>query len=117
MRMFNTEGVLLVDASNTFNALSTVLLNIQHLYLSITTILSSCCNSPSELFIDGSVLLSTEETTQGDPLALFMYALATVCMTDKPCSVHNIIQAGYADDVSASGCLKAIHMWWDLLTE
>ncbi len=56
----------------------TALDNIQRLCLSIATILINTYRAPTELFIDGGVLLSQEGPTQGDPLAMPMYALATV---------------------------------------
>ena len=41
------------------------------------TILINTYRAPTELFVDGDTLLSQEGTTQGDPLAMPMYALAT----------------------------------------
>ncbi len=67
-----TEAVLLVDASNAFNSLNrdAALHNIRFICPSISTILINTYRAPSELFIDGEVLLSREGTTQGDPLAM-----------------------------------------------
>ncbi len=69
-----TEAVLLVDDSNAFNSLNrqTALHNIWRLCPSLATVLLNTYRAPSELFI------SQEGTTQGDPLAMPMYALALI---------------------------------------
>ena len=77
----NTEAALLIDASNAFNSFNRMaaLHNIRHVCPSLATILINTSRAPSDLFIDGDVLLSQEGTTQdGDPLAMPFYALATV---------------------------------------
>ena len=81
----DTEAVLLVDASNAFNALNrqTVLHSIQRLCPALATPLINTYRAPSELYMDGDVLLSQEGTTQGDPLAMPMYALATIPLIRK----------------------------------
>ena len=67
-----TEVVLLVHAKNAFNSLNhaAALRNSQVLCLSHAPILSNIYHSNAELFIAGKSLLSQEETTQGDPLAM-----------------------------------------------
>ena len=76
----DTEGVLLVDASNAFNSLNrhVALLNMFQLCPPLATILTNTYRSASSLFIDGTSLLSQEGTTQGDPLAMPMYAISVV---------------------------------------
>ena len=110
----NTEAVLLVDASNAFNSLNrqAALHNIRHLCPPIVTTLINTYRDPT-LFIDGFSLLSQEGTTQGDPLAIPMYTIATIPLI---CSLpNNVQQAWYADDASASGCLHDLRAWWDKL--
>ncbi len=55
----DTEAVLLVDASNAFNALNrhTALLNIQRLCPALATPLINTYRAPADLFMDGDVLL------------------------------------------------------------
>ena len=74
----DTEAILLVDASNAFNSLNrqAVLHNIRHVCPSLAPILINSYREATELFVDGQVLLSEEGTTQGDPLAMPMYALS-----------------------------------------
>ena len=66
------KAILLVDATNAFNSLNrnAALHNILFECPSISTILINSYREPSELFIDGEVLLSQEGITQGDPLAM-----------------------------------------------
>ena len=47
--------------------------NIQHLCPSLSVVLINTYREDIDLFADGASLLSTEGTTQGDPLAMAMY--------------------------------------------
>ena len=75
-----SEGALLVDATNAFNLLNhhSALLNTFELCPSFATILTNIYRMASNLFIDGTSLLSCEGTTQGDPLAMPMYAISLI---------------------------------------
>ena len=75
----DTEGVLLVDASNAFNSLNcpVALQNIRQLCPSFPPILINTYRSAAALYTGGDLLFSEEGTTQGDPLAMPMYSLAT----------------------------------------
>ena len=78
-----TDGVLLVDASNAFNRMnrSVALHNIQISCKEISLYLINTYRSPSRLFVcGGGELLSQEGTTQGDPLAMPWYSLNTTLM-------------------------------------
>jgi len=114
----NTEAVLLVDASNAFNSLNreAALHNIRHLCPSLATILINIYREATDLFVDGCTLLSQEGTTQGDPLAMPMYALATIPLIKHLSNASNVLQVWYADDASASGSLHSLRKWWDCLT-
>ena len=61
------EAVLLVDAKTAFNSLNRaeMLQNIQVLFPSLATCVINVHRSPSELFLGGETILSTESTTQG----------------------------------------------------
>ncbi len=111
-----TEAVLLVDASNAFNALNrrTALLNIQRICPSLATILINTYRNPSELFVDGNTIWSQEGTTQGDPLAMPMYALASIPQIQK--LNLEVLQVWYADDATAAGKLPTLREWWNRLT-
>ncbi len=112
----DNEGVLLVDASNAFNSLNrqVALHNIQRLCPPLATILINNYRAPTELFVDGDTLLSQEGTTQGDPLAMPMYALATIPLIKK--LEGNYKQIWYADDATAVGKITELRKWWDKLT-
>ena len=71
------EAVLLVDASNSFNSLNrqVALRNVRHLCPSLATILINTYRSDVNLFIENDTMFSSEGVTQGDPLAMAMYAL------------------------------------------
>ena len=53
-------------------------------------------------------------TTQGDPLAMAMYALAIAPLFNK---LHHSLptckQVWYADDSTVAGSLSDVRKWWD----
>ena len=110
-----TEAVLLVDASNAFNSLNreAALHNIRHLCPILSTILINIYREATDLLVDGIVLASEEGTTQGDPLAMPMYALATIPLITRVGESSNVVQVWYADDASAAGGLSSVRSWWD----
>ena len=64
------------------------------------------------LFIDGEVILSSEGMTQGDPLAMAIYAIGILPL------IHHLnqqlcTQVWYADDAAVGGSLSALREWWD----
>ncbi len=111
-----SEGVLLVDATNAFNSLNRLaaLQNIRRLCPPLATILINTYRAPKELFMDGDTLLSQEGTTHGGPLAMPMYALATIPLINK--LKGNPTQIWYADDAAAVRNIKDLRDWWDRLT-
>ena len=112
-----TDGVLLVDARNAFNSLNrdAALRNMRWICPEIHTILVNIYRSPAELFAGGSVFLSREGTTQGDPLAMAMYGLAILPLIKKLAGEAK--QVWYADDATGGGRLKQLKKWWDKLNE
>ena len=91
-----------VDTTNAFNCLNrqTALRSISIICPSFARILiyTYCVNSL--LYIDGDYILSREGTTQGDPLAMPMYALGVVPLIRRLAGI-NVSQVWYADDASA----------------
>lgn len=69
-----------MDASNTFNSLNhaTMLLNVSCVCLALAPILIITYREPVSLFINEETLLSTEGTTQGNPLGMAMYAIGVI---------------------------------------
>ena len=72
-----SEAVLLVDAYECVQQLksSSCLQNIHHLCPSLATVITNTYREDIQLFIDGETLLSRDGTTQGDPLAMAIYAI------------------------------------------
>ena len=114
-----TEAVLLVDASNAFNSLNreAALHNIRHICPTLSTILINVYREATDLFVDGIVLASEEGTTQGDPLAIPMYALAMIPLITRVGESINIIQVWYANDASGAGGLSSIQSWLDKISD
>ena len=105
----NTEGVLLIDASNAFNSLNrqVALHNIQVLCPRASLILINTYRFPSRLLITGGKeLLSQEGTTQGDPLSMPFYAVSThILIMFLRIAFEVVKQVWLADDASAAGKL------------
>jgi len=114
------EAALLVDASNAFNCINrqAALHNISVLCPSFSTILQNTYSTPVRLFIVGEgEIPSLEGTTQGDPLAMAMYALAVVPLIGRLRSdVPDASQVWFADDATAVGSLSTLLTWWQHLS-
>ena len=111
------EAILLVDATNAFNSINrySALHNIRTQCPTFATVLINCYRTQSDLFFDNETIYSQEGTTQGDPLAMPFYALATVPLIKMlPKLVKHI---WYADDATAIGSLNHLQKWWDTLVE
>ena len=54
--------------------------------------------------------MSTEGTTQGDPLAMGLYALSIQQ------AASNVRQCWFVDDASGAGSIMEIRTWWDALS-
>ena len=102
----DNQGVLLADASNAFNCLNrhATLINIHVLCPPLARILTNTYRLQSSLFIGEEVIYSKEGTTQGDPLAMPMYALGILPL------IQRLSPAG-----TAGGKLDQVRLWWSLL--
>ena len=60
------------------------------------------------------MLLPQEGTTQGDPLAMMMFALATVPLIHTV-QTKDTMQVWFADDAAAGGRIRLLCLWWDAL--
>lgn len=113
----NTQGILFVDASNAFNSLNrkAALNNILHVCPALATVFRNTCGQPIRLLVSGGgEVLSTEGTCQGDPLAMALYAVATVpLIRSLQDSNPSVVQAWYADDDSAGGTVQSLLSYWE----
>ena len=113
----DTEAMILVDATNAFNLLNrqVTLLNCDKTCPAMAhIIINTYCNN-SHLFVEGQCLLSEEGTTQGDPLAMAMYAIGTLPMIHHLDGI--VKQTWYVDDSAAASKLEQLRKWWDLLNK
>ena len=124
-----TEGLLLVDASNAFNALnrSAALWNCRVLWPRCSIFLFNCYRGYAMIIVkslggkssqeDLLIIYSKEGTTQGCPLAMLMYAVAiqTLILHLKDPSSYK--QNWHADDSACAGCLTQIKSWFLLLLQ
>ena len=115
----DTEATILVEASNAFNSLNrqAALRNIQHLCPSLSPkVLINTNRENAQLFIDGETLLSQEGTTQGDPLAMAMYAIAITPLIND-LEDKSVKQIWYTDDATACGNILNLKIWWDEISK
>ena len=114
----NSDAVLLIDASNAFNSLNraAALHNIRVLCPSIATYAINTYREPARLFIvGGQELRSSEGTTQGDPLAMSLYASSLQPLITRLQVKSAASQCCYADDATGCGSLGDVKTWWDEL--
>ena len=113
-----TDAALLIDASNAFNSLNraAALHNVRVLCPIIATYAINTYRAPARLFvIGGKELLSSEGTTQGDPLAMSLYAISLQPLITLLAIRSSAKQCWYADDATGTGALRDIRKWWDEL--
>lgn len=113
-----TDALLLVDADNAFNRLNrkAVLHNINFLCPELSIFAVNCYRAPTRLFVAGGVeLASREGTTQGDPLAMVLYAIGIMPLIDLLRGKAK--QVWFADDAQAADKLLALRAWWDIIVE
>ena len=117
-----TDTALLVDASNAFNSLNraAALNNIRVLCPLIATYVANTYGVLARLFVvGGSELKSTEGATQGDPLAMSMYAIRLQPLISL-LHIYNrstAKQCWFANDATGAGPLEEVKQWWDKLKE
>ena len=110
--MTDSDAVLLIDASNAFIALNraAALHNIRVLCPSIATYAINIYREPARLFIvGGQELRSSEGTTQGDRLAMSLYAISLQPLITQLQVKSAASQCWYADD--ATGCGTVGHIF------
>jgi len=109
------DGVLLVDATNAFNELNrqVTLRNVEAVCPVLAPILTNTYRQGAFLFTGGNTILSSEGTTQGDPLAMAMYAIGTLPLITQLQGM--VKQCWYADDSAGGGDILSLKRWWDLL--
>ena len=115
----STDGGLLVDASNAFNCLNrkAALVNTVNLCPALGTVLVNTYRSEPNLFINGECILSRVGATQGDPVAMAMYAMATLPLIKCLQQEVDVEQIWYADDSAAGGGMNQLRRWWDEIVE
>ena len=113
------DGVILVDASNAFNALNrrVALHNVQIVCPPFAAVVINMYRKPARLFLPGGKeILSQEGTTQGDNLAMSFYGLAVKPLIDRlRLLVREVYQVWLADDATGAGKLIALRCWFDLI--
>ena len=110
----NSDAVLLIDASNAFNSLNraAALYNNRVLCPSIATYVIITYREPERLFIvSGQELRSSEGTTQGDPLAMSLYAISLQQLITRLQVKSAASQCWYADDATGCGPLGDVKTW------
>ena len=113
-----------MDASNAFNALNRAAA-LHNVRISCPTIATYAINTyrlPARLFIlGGKELTSAEGTTQGDPLAMSLYAISVqqlISILQSSSETRQCCQmkiCWFADDATRSGSLEDIKKWWNAL--
>ena len=90
--------------------------NIRVLCPSIATYAINTYREPSRLFIvGGQELRSSEGTTQGDPLAMSLYAISLQPLITRLQVKSAASHCWYADDATGCGSLEGVKTWWDEL--
>ena len=117
----STDALLLIDADNAFNSLNRKVLlhNIRYLCPPMAIYIRNCYCVPSRLFVQGAgvEIPSSEGTTQGDPLAMPVYAIGITPLLESiklgTKDTPRVKHAAFADDLGGAGELAHLRSWWD----
>ena len=105
-----SHGFIRIDARNAFNSINrTLILHNVRIYM------KPCYMKPSRLFITGGKEISSNEgTTQGDPIAMRLYALGLMPMLSSIISNNtgNLIHVAFADYLTGVGKIHELIEWW-----
>ena len=115
----DTHGLIQVDANNAFNSINRQVLlhNIKFICPEIAIFVRNCYIRPARLFVTGGVEISSEEgSTQGDPVAMPLYAVGITPLL-RSCKTDGVKHAAFADDLNGAGVLHALRVWWDKIVE
>ena len=114
-------GVLMIDASNAFNRINrqAALWNSRVLWPSCSLFLFNTYRGWAPLIVKDSkeFLYSKEGVTQGDPLSMFVYAVATIPLIDSVGRPADGRDVWYADDASACSSLNGLKNWFSTLLQ
>ena len=120
-RVKSSEAVILVDVSNAFNSVNrqALLRNLKILCPQFSKVAFNMYRRPCRMFVAGTEIQSQEGTTQGDNLAMALFALGTLPLLATLADRHReVSQVWLADDVTASGALETLWEWWQcIITE
>ena len=108
----NTQGILLIDATNAFNSLNrkVAMHNILILCPRAALTIINTYRLPSRLFLAaGGEMPSQEGTTQGDPLAMPFYAVSiSIIIYFLRSEFESVKQVWLADDATAAEDLYSL---------
>ena len=111
----DTDAILLIDASNAFNApnRAAALHNTGILRPTMATYAINTYRLPSRLFIVGSQELKSSKVrrTQGDPLSVALYAISLQPLITHLHLASSTKQCWYADDASGAGSTTQLKKW------
>ena len=113
-----TDAVLLVDAVDTFNSINrkVMLHNIKFICPAMAVYTYNCYSTASRLFLQGGKEISSAEgTTQDDPIAMPLYAVAIAPLLQmiKSDDAQDVRHVAFADDLCGAGKLVQLRSWWD----
>ena len=114
-----SEGLLLVDAANAFNALNrpAALWNCQVLWPRCSLFLLNSYRGYAVILLKGLysrklfIILSQGGTTQGCPLAMLMYSIGVYPLISLLKDPKHYKQNWYTDDSACAGLLLCIRKW------
>ena len=111
------EAVLLIDASNAFNTINrkAMLHNIGIICPVMSKFVENTYKvAPRLILSEGNDIKSNEGTTQGDPIAMAVYALGLSVLQRKIDQQHTGAKhVAFADDIAGAGSLQAVKKFWE----